>query len=593
MSAYQISPPQCNFALADPQQSRAAVTAPVAGKLEPPRPYFRYKPGWTGRIPDVLKQHPCWVLWKYLRRTKSDGTAKWTKMPVQARDRCSPASATDPATWSSFDEALRAFEASAGEVDGLGFVLGRMPGVNLWISGVDFDDCIDPEGRIADWAQFWLDNFNSYAEYSPSGRGFKIFVRGRWDDGESYETLDGCGEDGMGRIEIAQADRFFTVTGDRVDARRSDLPAWGLAGMVLYGLHLVIQRENRGSKNLSGSLRPDAADAGKPIPREELAGLSPIEKFLTELDAMGISHKPCGDGFTACCPVHADSNPSMTFKAAEDRRLLVYCHGCDARLDKIMPALGLLPQDAFPDCDSKILLPRRPRGTGPVSWSGYPGISPELIERMTAHAEHYLEELLECPEKLTELESRLGVPEEALLRLGVGWKQTNWRRNEHEEWIDDGPAWTFPEQSGEGEIIGIQRRYVDESIDKRAISGSKRGLSVPAAWEEIPGPVFIPEGASDVAALISVGLCAIGRPSATGGIGHLARFLRGVDRRIIVLGENDRKADGRWPGKEGAETVARALERELKRQIEVGFPPEGFKDVRAYVQSRRDDNEEA
>jgi hypothetical protein len=206
---------------------------------------------------------------------------------------------------------------------------------------------------------------------------------------------------------------------------------------------------------------------------------------------------------------------------------------------------------------------------------------------MTAEAEQYGQALRDRPDALAELESRLGVPEEALTRLHVGWEENNRHRGEHGVWVDDGPAWTFPEWSGEGEIIGIQRRFEDERIGKRVISGSQRGLYVPTGWEEMRGPIYIPEGASDVAALIGVGRCAIGRPRATGGVEHLAKLLRGVDRRVIVLGENDRKADGRRPGKEGAEQVARALARELGRRVDVSFPPEGFKDVRDYVKSRR------
>jgi hypothetical protein len=200
--------------------------------------------------------------------------------------------------------------------------------------------------------------------------------------------------------------------------------------------------------------------------------------------------------------------------------------------------------------------------------------------------------LLDRPDQLTELACRLGVEEESLLKLGVGWKEKNWRRGDGREWIDDGPAWTFPEVDGAGAIVGIQRRYEDESLDKRAVGGGMRGIYVPAGWQEIPGPVYIPEGASDVAALIGVGLCAVGRPSAKGGVGHLARLLRGTDRRIVVLGENDRKADGRWPGKEGVDVVADVLGRELGRRVDRRYPPAGYKDVREWIAARRSNREE-
>jgi hypothetical protein len=280
----------------------------------------------------------------------------------------------------------------------------------------------------------------------------------------------------------------------------------------------------------------------------------------------------------------------MTFRAV-DSRLLVYCHGCQAGFDKLMAAVGLLPQDAFPDCEpDEAGAVIRPRRTGSYFRPVHLDAPPELIAQMTAKAERYQKHLLERPDELTELASRLDVEEEALQRLRVGWKEENRRPDIHGTWIDDGPAWTFPEMNAAGEIIGIQRRFEDESLDKRVVSGSMRGLYIPIGWEEIAGPIYIPEGASDVAALISVGRCAIGRPSARGGVEHLAGLLRGVDRRIIVLGENDRKADGRWPGKEGVVRVAGALASELGRPVEKAFPPAGHKDVREWIASLRTNN---
>ena len=164
---------------------------------------------------------------------------------------------------------------------------------------------------------------------------------------------------------------------------------------------------------------------------------------------------------------------------------------------------------------------------------------------------------------------------------------------EDDEWIDDGPAWTFPRRavrarssaSGAATLTGL-------SISERSPAASEGFICRPAG-SRIPGPIYVPEGASDVAALISVGQCAVGRPGATGGVGRLARLLRDMDRRIIVLGENDQKPDGRWPGKEGAETVTRALAEALGRQVEKGFPPAGYKDVRDFISSRRINNLEA
>ncbi len=94
-------------------------------------------------------------------------------------------------------------------------------------------------------------------------------------------------------------------------------------------------------------------------------------------------------------------------------------------------------------------------------------------------------------------------------------------------------------------------------------------------------PVFVVEGATDTAALVSLGLVAVGRPSATGGFTTLASLLR-ARPDVVVVGENDEKTDGSWPGKFGAEKTLKALESVCPR-LRVVFPPADFKDVRQWI----------
>jgi hypothetical protein len=181
-------------------------------------------------------------------------------------------------------------------------------------------------------------------------------------------------------------------------------------------------------------------------------------------------------------------------------------------------------------------------------------------------------------QRLKELVAKLGVSTKSLEQLGIGWSVQ-----------DD--AWTFPERDHERHIIGILRRY--DSGDKMVISGSQRGLYLPKGWEDIPGPVFVPEGASDVAALLSRGLCTVGRPSATGGVEELAQLFRksGTEKRIVILGENDRKPDGSWPGRDGAQAVAGKLAGLLDREVHWTMPPEGTKDVREMIHKGEHDGD--
>ena len=87
--------------------------------------------------------------------------------------------------------------------------------------------------------------------------------------------------------------------------------------------------------------------------------------------------------------------------------------------------------------------------------------------------------------------------------------------------------------------------------------------------------------------MTAAGLPAVGRPSNNGGTATLAKLFADwpADRGIVVVGENDRKKDGNWPGKAGAEAVARGLAAKLRRAVAVAYPPTGLKDVRDWLTS--------
>jgi len=69
-------------------------------------------------------------------------------------------------------------------------------------------DSLDDEGKVKPWAQGIVERFSdSYMEISPSGRGLKIWARGRLP-----QNLPGA-RVGDGQIEIYDHGRYFTVTG--------------------------------------------------------------------------------------------------------------------------------------------------------------------------------------------------------------------------------------------------------------------------------------------------------------------------------------------------------------------------------------------
>jgi hypothetical protein len=169
-----------------------------------------------------------------------------------------------------------------------------------------------------------------------------------------------------------------------------------------------------------------------------------------------------------------------------------------------------------------------------------------------------------------DLAHQLGVSSEALVALGVGWSPPL-------------HLWTFPEKDGTGRVIGLMRRWADGT--KMRVKGSKSGLTYASDWDTGDGPILLAEGATDVAAAMTLGLSAIGRPSNRGGCAFLAELLESLpfEREIVVVGERDQKESGEWPGREGAIATAKELARRLKRPIDWCLVPDAVKDLRAWV----------
>lgn len=171
------------------------------------------------------------------------------------------------------------------------------------------------------------------------------------------------------------------------------------------------------------------------------------------------------------------------------------------------------------------------------------------------------------------------------LRVGAGWD--DYRNVMFSSW---------PQRDERGKIVGLSRRYPDGT--KRTMKGTHGGLSyVLKLWQVGTGPIYLPEGGSDTAALVGIGACAIGRPSNTGGIAMLAKMLGKVNRRIVVLGERDEKQERKgelptcpddcrgclhcYPGAVGAAHTTRQLRKRLKTKVDFRLLP--AKDARAFV----------
>jgi putative DNA primase/helicase len=167
-------------------------------------------------IPDVLRQAARWCVWK--REQAKDGT--FTKKPMQASWPSRGMSKTTPSQWRPFATALKAYQGTSG-IDGVGFVCGG------GFVALDFDECVDEVTRELrpDVAEV-LERLNTYAEYSPSGRGVRAFLLGTLPGENVTSKAAGC--------ELYAEGAYVTVTGFRVPGTPAEVAEGGELLAELY-----------------------------------------------------------------------------------------------------------------------------------------------------------------------------------------------------------------------------------------------------------------------------------------------------------------------------------------------------------------------
>jgi len=161
----------------------------------------------VSNIPQELRDRPQWVFWKLVER---DGKA--TKLPYNPKTG-NLADSTNPETWGTIQQAEIATETYSG--DGIGFVFSASDP----FTGIDLDKCFNPDtGELEPWARRYVDVFQSYTEFSPSGTGLHIIVKGEL---PVREGKSGTGRK-KGKFEVYDQARFFTFTGNTFNGNGSD-----------------------------------------------------------------------------------------------------------------------------------------------------------------------------------------------------------------------------------------------------------------------------------------------------------------------------------------------------------------------------------
>ena len=150
-------------------------------------------------------------------------------------------------------------------------------------------------------------------------------------------------------------------------------------------------------------------------------------------------------------------------------------------------------------------------------------------------------------------------------------------------WAPAKSAYAFPMKDGAGKRVGLRLRHVNG--DKWTWPGTKTGLFIPNLLLD-QDMVFLPEGPTDAAALLSIGLLAIGRPSCQSDVRPILATLRRLNfRRAVIVADNDQlKRVGTTEARPGIVGALR-LKRELAgvRSV-IWIPPSPCKDARSFLQ---------
>ena len=196
------------------------------------------------------------------------------------------ADSTNPKTWAGYGEAVAACQEHGH--DGIGFVV--TPEDDL--CGVDLDRCLDPEtGELEGWAREVIDELDSYAEISPSGRGVHVLVRGTLPSGRNRK----------GRFEAYDRGRYFTLTGRHLPGTRKTIE--GRQEL----LERVVKRMFGATESKNGHKPNGSAPANNGLTDDEV-----IQKALPH---------PTGRGSPAC------GQETRVVTAATPRRIWP-CAGC-------------------------------------------------------------------------------------------------------------------------------------------------------------------------------------------------------------------------------------------------------------------------
>lgn len=276
------------------------------------------------------------------------------------------------------------------------------------------------------------------------------------------------------------------------------------------------------------------------------------------LEQAGVS-KWLGNGRRQCrCPFHDDRNPSAGIHRANNGQAWLFtCCACGISTDVI----GVVAMTRNMSAGDVL---RHLHETGEL----LPGVA---VQRTREEPNRQEPNFTKMKRDVDEWRWRTDRDwwEAVAMSLGVGAFALRLLDCVHQPRLD---CCAFPMHDGDGKIIGIRYRWADGT--KRAMTGSWAGLFLPNPRQESQ-VLWVCEGPTDCAALLSMGFWAVGLPAARQGIEHLARYIHVEQPRAVVS-----VADAGAVGRASASLVASKAAAGIQN-VKVVQPP--AKDVRAWA----------
>ncbi|NUC70712.1 hypothetical protein HTZ84_00020 [Haloterrigena sp. SYSU A558-1] len=253
----------------------------------------------TEQIPGPLKDRPQWICWK-----TEDRNGKPTKVPADPKTE-TYASVSDPDTWATYTTAWTYYDLNA-EIDGLGYVFTA----DGPYAGVDIDDARDPDtGMLEEWVIDILLTLDSYTERSPSRSGYHVIVNGDVPSGGNRTD----------QLEMYDANRYFTVTGDHVPGTPTT----------------IAHRPQELAQLHDAYIAQDDPDTGPPDPTDiSLSDQELIEKAMNASNGEKFRRLWVGD--TSGYPSHSEADQALC------NYLAFWTGGDEQRIERLFSKSGLV-----------------------------------------------------------------------------------------------------------------------------------------------------------------------------------------------------------------------------------------------------------